>query len=89
MLTLGTTTMQNAFVASKSVTMKSPLGQMILQTAAKQLEEADKAIQQEQAIQAATKKAIAALRRGNGESVSGFLLRISETKTRIRQEMSK
>ena len=88
MLTLGTTTMQHAFIASKSVTMKSPLGQMILQTAAKQLEEAHKALQLEMAIQAETKKAIAALRREQGESMTSFLLRISEAKARVRAAMA-
>lgn len=89
MLTLGTTTMQNAFVQSKSVTMKSPLGQMILRTAQKQLEEADKALQLEQAIQAETKRVIDAMVRHPGEKLSDFLVRICEAKAGVRAFMTK
>lgn len=88
MITLGTTTMQGAFIQSKSVTMKTPLGQMILQTAQRQLEEADKALQLEQAIQAETKRVIGAMIRNPGEHVTDFLVRISETKAQIRQQMT-
>lgn len=88
MLTLGTTTMQNAFVVSKSVTMKSELGQMILKTAQKQLEEADKALQLEQAIQSETKKAIDVMVRQPGETLTRFLIRISETKAGVRAFMT-
>lgn len=88
MITLGTTTMQGAFIQSKSVTMKTPLGQMILKTAQRQLEEADKALQLEQAIVAETKRVIGAMQRQQGEYLSSYWIRISETKTRIRQQMT-
>lgn len=89
MLTIGVTTMQRAFIASKSVTMKSPLGQQILRIAQRQLEEADKALQMERAIQAEIKRVLATLERHPHEGLSDYLLRISATKAKIRQEMTK